>query len=255
MMLDSMRLRAMLLPLLVAGGASVPVASSHAPATPAPRVRITFQIGEKLIFNAKVNSLNAGKATISVEGIELVRGIPTFHTIFDIRGRVLFKRFANHYESWFDTTNLISLRASQKTDDIDKKYEFFPDKKIYIKNGDGIENASVSMPIDESSFIYYLRSLPLEVGKTYTVDRYYHAEKNPIVVTVLRKERISVPAGEFDAIVLKPVIKSNGLFSVKSNAEVWLALDSAHTLLKLKSGLPLGTLYLELKEIERPTTP
>jgi hypothetical protein len=111
------------------------------------------------------------------------------------------------------------------------------------------------MPLDECSFLFYLRALPLEIGKTYTVDRYYHADKNPIVVTVLRKEHISVPAGEFDAIVLKPVIKSNGLFSVKSDAEVWLASDASHTLLKLKSKLSLGTLYLELKDIERPTLP
>src|SRR5207249_4602220 len=139
--------------------------------------------------------------------------------------------------------------------DVDKKYEFYPEKKMYIRNADGIENPSVSMPIDETSFLYYLRSLPLVVGKTYTVDRYYHADKNPIVVTVLRRERISVPAGDFDAIVLKPVIQSNGLFSAKGDAEVWLASDSSHSLLRLKSKLALGTLYLELKEIERPTHP
>jgi hypothetical protein len=248
--------RALLFPFLILGGAAVPARVSRpAIASTGLPSHLPFEVGERLTYNAKVSSLNAGKATISVEGIESVRGIPTFHTIFDIHGRVLFKRFDNHYESWFDTTNMVSLRASQKTDDVDKKYEFFPERKIYIKNGDGIENPSVSMPIDESSFIYYLRSLPLEVGKTYTVDRYYHADKNPIVVTVLRREHIKVPAGEFDAIVLKPVIKSNGLFSVKSDAEVWLAADPSHTLLKLKSGLPLGTLYLELKQIERPTSP
>lgn len=253
MQFELSRTRAVLLPLVMLAGTSVPFARPATP--PAPPTKIPFQVGERLTYTAKVNSFNAGKASISVEGIEMVRGIPTFHTIFDVRGRVLFKKFANHYESWFDTTNIVSLRHSQKTDDVDKKYEFYPDKKMYIKNGDGIQNPSVSMPLDECSFLYYLRSLPLEVGKTYTVDRYYHADKNPIVVTVLRKEHIKVPAGEFDAVVLKPVIKSNGLFSEKSDAEVWLADDASHTLLRLKSGLPLGTLYLELKEIERPTSP
>ncbi|MEO5568817.1 MAG: DUF3108 domain-containing protein, partial [Gemmatimonadaceae bacterium] len=124
--------------------------------------------------------------------------------------------------------------------------------KMYIKNGDGIENPSVSMPIDECSFLFYLRSIHLEVGKTYTVDRYYHAAKNPIMITVLRREKVKVPAGEFDAFVLKPVIKSRGLFSENSDAEVWLANDRAHTLVKLRSRLPLGTLYLELKKIEQP---
>jgi hypothetical protein len=253
MLIDSTRLRALALPLLVLGGALLPTRDLSPAVAGEPDLKIPFQVGEKLTYNAKVNALNAGKATISVDALEMVRGIPTYHTTFDVRGRVLFKKFANHYESWFDTTNLVSLRHSQKTDDVDKKYEFHPDKKMYIKNGDGIENPSVSMPLDECSFLFYLRSVPLEVGKTYTVDRYYYAEKNPIVVTVLRKERIKVPAGEFEAFVLKPVVKSNGLFSVKSDAEVWLADDKFHTLLKLRSKLPLGTLYLELKDIERPT--
>lgn len=222
-------------------------------AAPTPQQdRTPFHVGERLTYDAKVNSIKAGNATISIEKLEHVRGVPTFHTIFDLRGRVLFKKFANHYESWFDTTNLVTLRGLTKTDEVEKAYEFYPDRKVYIKNNDGIENASVSMPIDESSFIYYMRSLPMEVGKTYTVDRYYRAAVNPITVTVLRRERIKVPAGEFDAFVLKPVIKSNGLFSVKSDAEVWIGTDRARTLLKLRSKLPLGTLYLELRTIEQP---
>ena len=214
--------------------------------------RLPFQVGERLTYDAKVNSIHAGKAYLSVEGLETVRGVGTFHAVFDVKGRILFKKFENHYESWFDTTSLVTMRHLQKTDEVDKHYEFYPDKQIYIKNNDGIQNPSVSMPLDEASFLFYLRTVPLEVGKTITVYRYYHAEKNPIVITVARRERIKVPAGEFDAFVLKPVIKSNGLFSVKGDAEVWLANDRAHTLLKLRSKLPLGTLYLELRSVELP---
>lgn len=243
MLINSTRFRALLFPIVVAAGAFM--------AQPAED-KTPFQVGEKFTYDAKINSIKAGSATISVDGFEMVRGVPTFHTTFDVRGRVLFKKFANHYESWFDTTNLVTMRHYQKTDDVDKKYEFYPAKQMYIKNGDGIENPSVSMPLDESSFLYFLRSVKLEVGKTYTVDRYYHAAKNPILITVLRREKIKVPAGEFDTFVLKPVIKSRGLFSETSDAEVWLADDRAHTLVKLRSRLPLGTLYLELKKIEQP---
>jgi hypothetical protein len=241
MLVRALRLTALALPILFAP--RTPSASSD---------RLPFQVGERLTYDAKVNSINAGKAYLSVEGLETVRGVGTLHTIFDVKGRVLFKKFANHYESWFDTTSLVTMRHIQKTDDVDKRYEFYPERKIYIKNNDGIENPSVSMPLDEASFLFYLRTVPLEVGKTITVERYYHAAKNPIQITVVRRERVKVPAGEFDAYVLKPVIKSNGLFSVKSDAEVWLADDRAHTLLKLRSKLPLGTLYLELRTIEQP---
>ena len=239
MLFRALRLSALTLPILFAYRTG-------------PSSRLPFQVGERLTYDAKVNSINAGKAYLSVEGMETIRGVGTFHTIFDIKGRVLFKKFANHYESWFDTTSLVTIRHVQKTDDVDKHYEFYPEKKIYIKNNDGIENPSVAMPLDEASFLFFLRTVPLEVGTTVTVDRYYHALKNPIQISVVRRERIKVPAGEFDAVVLKPVIKSNGLFSAKSDAEVWIADDRSHTVLKLRSRLPVGTLYLELRSIDQP---
>ena len=125
---------------------------------------------------------------------------------------------------------------------------------MYIKNGDGIENPSVSMPIDECSFIYYLRTLRSKWGKRTRLIGTITPTRIPLSSRCSGRGT-SVPAGEYDAIVLKPVIKSNGLFSEKGDAEVWLASDASHTLLRLKSKLPLGTLYLELKEIERPTSP
>jgi hypothetical protein len=234
-----LRLSALAVPMIVAS-------------RPAPPSRLPFQVGERMLYDAKVNAIRAGQASLSIEGLETVRGVGTFHAIFDVHGRILFKKFNNHYESWFDTTNLVSMRHLQQTDDLDKHYEFYPERKIYIKNGDGIENPSVAMPLDEASFLFYLRTIPLEIGRSMTVPRYYHAGKNPIQISVVRREMVKVPAGEFDAFVVKPVIKSNGLFSPRSDAEVWIANDRAHTILKLRSGLPVGTLYLELRSIELP---
>jgi hypothetical protein len=215
-------------------------------------LRVPFRVGEKLTYQAKVNFMNAGTATMTVEGIEHVRGRPTFHTIFNVKGRVLFFHVDDHYESWFDTTNLVSLRHIQHIDQTkykaDKTYDFYPERRVYVRNGE--EKASVAEPLDEGSFAYFMRSVPLEVGKTYEFHRYYNAERNPVIIKVDRKERVKVPAGEFDAFVLKPTIKSKGLFGENGEAEVWLADDSTRTLLKLKSKLPVGTLYLELKGVE-----
>lgn len=220
-----------------------------APDTP---IKVPFKVGEKLTYQAKVNFMNAGTATMSVEGIETIRDRPTYHTIFSVKGRVLFFHVDDHYESWFDTTSLVSLHHVQHIDEsnnkIDKVYDFYPERRIYVRNGQ--ENPSVEMPLDEGSFIYFMRSVPLEVGKTYEFNRYYQPAKNPVIIRVDRRERVSVPAGDFDAIVLKPVIKSKGLFGENGQAEVWFSADSNRTLLKLKSKLPVGTLYLELKQAD-----
>lgn len=211
-----------------------------------------FHVGERFTYAAKVNFLNAGSATMSVEDVETVRGHPTYHTIFDVRGHVLFFHVNDHYESWFDTTSLISLHQTQSIDEgsqkVDRTYDFYPDRRVYVRNG--VENPSVADPLDEGSFIYFLRSLNLEVGKTYSFNRYYHLDRNPVVIHVERKEHISVPAGEYDAIVVQPIIKSRGLFSENGQAEVWLSDDSTHTVVQLKSKLSFGTLYLQLKQAD-----
>lgn len=213
---------------------------------------VPFKPGEKLSYAAKVNFLSAGSASMSVEGIETIRGRPTYHTVFNVKGRVLFFHVDDHYESWFDTTTLVSLHHVQHIDEtghkLDKTYDFYPDRRVYVRNGE--EKPSVEKPLDEGSFIYFMRSVPLEVGKTYSFNRYYQPDKNPVIIKVDRRERVKVPAGEFDAIVLKPIIKSKGLFGENGQAEVWLSADSSRTLLRLKSKLPVGTLYLELKQAE-----
>src|SRR5262245_57801882 len=216
---------------------SSPAAPHVRPAEVEGPFRVPFKVGEKLTYAAKVNFLSAGTATMSVEGIETIRDRPTYHTIFNVKGRVLFFHVDDHYESWFDTTSLVSLHHIQHIDEtknkIDKVYDFYPERRVYVRNGE--EKPSVENPLDEGSFIYFMRSVPLEVGKTYSFDRYYQPDKNPVIIKVDRRERVKVPAGEFDAIVLKPIIKSKGLFGENGQAEVWFSADSMRTLLRLKS--------------------
>lgn len=231
---------------------SQPEPPTHPVQETAGPLKVPFKVGEKLTYAAKVNFLSAGTATMSVEGIEMIRDRPTYHTIFNVKGRVLFFHVDDHYESWFDTTTLVSLHHIQHIDEtkykVDKTYDFYPERRVYVRNGE--EKPSVEKPLDEGSFIYFMRSVPLEVGKTYSFDRYYQPEKNPVIIKVDRRERVKVPAGEFDAYVLKPIIKSKGLFGENGQAEVWFSADSTRTLLRLKSKLPIGTLYLELKQAE-----
>lgn len=240
----------------VAVAAAVAVVAAH-PAHPArqPRAsRMPFSVGEKLTYSANINFLRVGAATMTVEGIEPIRGHITYHTVFRVKGRMLFFKVDDHYESWFDTTSLSSLRYQQNIDEgsyeADRTYEFFPDRQTYLETGKP-EQPSVPDPLDDGSFIYFVRSLPLDVGQTYEFNRYFVPGKNPVRLTVLRKEHVKVAAGEFDAIVVQPEIKAGGIFSDKARAEIWFADDSTRMMLRMRSGLPFGTLFLELKKIER----
>jgi hypothetical protein len=116
------------------------------------------------------------------------------------------------------------------------------------------ETPTVAAPLDEASFLFFLRSIPLEVGVTYEFARYFRPDKNPVRVVVVRKERVKVPAGEFNAIVVRPMIKTSGIFGEGGRAEVWFTDDSTRTLVQLKSSLKFGSLNLYLRN-RRPGTP
>jgi hypothetical protein len=213
-----------------------------------------FSVGEKLTYNAKVNFLHVGTGTMSVVGLDTVRGHTTYHTKFDVHGRMLFYSVNDHYESWFDTTTMASLRYKQDIDEgsyeRERTYEMYPERQAFSENGKP-EEPGVSLPLDDGSFIYFVRTLTLDLGGSYEFNRYFKPDRNPVRLTVLRKERIKVPAGEFDAIVVRPAIKTKGIFSESGNAEIWFSDDSLRLMLRMKSGLPFGTLQLELKDIDR----
>jgi len=167
---------------------------------------------------------------------------------------MLFYSVNDHYESWFDTTTMASLRYRQNIDEgsyeRERTFEIYPERQTFSENGKP-EEPGVSLPLDDGSFIYFVRTLSLDLGQTFEFNRYFRPDRNPVRLEVLRKERIKVPAGEFDAIVVRPAIKSKGIFSGDSKAEIWFSDDSLRLMLRMKSGLPFGTLQLELRDINR----
>lgn len=183
-------------------------------------------------------------------GTDTIRGHTAWRAVFTISGGTFFFRVRDSTVSWFDTTTLSSLRFVQHIREgryhADRDYQIYPERGTYTRVDEPAEVKSVREPLDDASFLYFLRSVPLEVGRTYHFDRYFQPEGNPIVIRVVRRERITVPAGTFNAIVVQPQFRTAGIFSQKGHAEVWLADDSTHIMLMLKSGLSFGSLNLYL---------
>jgi hypothetical protein len=216
--------------------------------------RRPFAIGEKLHYSVRVGRLGRGSAVMELRKSDLVRGQAVYHSTFKIDGSLLWFKVDDLYESWFDPNTLVSLRYHQDIDqgpyDRNRTYEIYADRGVYT-GPDGVEVPTVSAPLDDGAFLYFLRTIPLEVGKTYSFNRYFKPDRNPVTVTVLRRERIKVPAGEFEAIVLQPKIKAKGIFAENANAEVWIADDDTRMMLQMKTKLPFGAVTFQLRSVEK----
>ena len=238
--------------------AQAPTVEQQALAQPSTAAKarraIPYSAGERLAYDVKFGSIDVGDAVMEVLGLENVRGREALHIRFNVKGGTFLYKVNDRYESWIDTVNLISLRHWQQIDEgsyeRQRKYEIMPEIGVYKEN-DKPNQPTVAEPLDDGSFFFFLRTIPLEVGKTYSFDRYFKPDRNPVTVTVVRRERVKVPAGTFEAIVLHPTIKAKGVFGEGGQAEIWLADDSSRIMLQMKSKLKIGSLNLYLKQIRR----
>jgi hypothetical protein len=210
-----------------------------------------FKIGERLTYSVKVGPLGHGSAVAEISNVDTIRGTIVYHSVFKVDGSLLFFGVNDLYESWFDPNTFTSLRYHQDIDqgsyERNRTYEIYPERGIYT-DATKAELKTVERPLDDGAFLYFLRSIPLEVGKTYTFNRYFKPDRNPVRVTVVRRERVKVPAGEFNAWVLQPRIKAKGIFAEGANAEVWLQDDDSRAMLQMRTRLAFGSVLFQLKE-------
>jgi hypothetical protein len=232
--------------------------STQVPTTEPAAAPVTpFGVGEKLVYDVRFGPLRVGEGTMEVLEMEKVRGRDAWHTRFRVRGGVPFYHVDDVYESWIDSVAFNSVRFVQDQDEggrqREKRYEIFPERAMY-REGDKSEQQSVENPLDDGAFLYFVRTVPLDVGQRYEFPRYFKPDRNPVVVKVVKRDTINVPAGKFAAIVIQPIIKSKGIFSEAGEAQIWLSDDDRRIMLQLKSKTKVGSLNLFLKSLRPAKT-
>jgi hypothetical protein len=234
---------------LLASGADLAAQTGSDPRD-GTRAPVPFGVGERLDYEARLSGIRVGAGFMEVAKMDSIRGREAWHTSFGIRGGLAFFRVNDRYESWFDTRSLASLRYHQQIDEgsyeRQSQFEIYPERRVFV-DAKGVEQPTVEDPLDDGSFLYFLRTIPLEVGKEYTFERYFRVDRNPVRIRVLRRERVTVPAGTFDAVVVQPIIKTKGIFSENGRAEVWLSDDEHRIMLQMKSRFSRFSLNLFLK--------
>lgn len=227
------------------------VAAPPAPPAAVARQRapVPFGDGERADYNVKVGFMGVGRASTEVFRLDTIRGRETWHILFQVRGGIPGFRVDDKMESWMDTGTLASLRFRQDMNEgshqRERLFEIFPDS-VYREDEKEPE-PTVTLPLDDGSFLFFIRTIPLEVGKEYSFDRYFRPDRNPVRIQVLRKERIKVPAGTFETVVIRPIIKARGIFSEGGRAEVWLTDDDRRLMVQMKSHMKVVSLSLFLR--------
>jgi hypothetical protein len=223
----------------------------------APPREKPFGVGERAQYQVRLGAVSVGSGAIEVLGLQTISGRPTYHARMTLSGGVPLARVNDRFESWIDTVGLYSRRFHQNQHEVryrrNRTYDFNPEERTWRRDNGETGALPTDRPLDDLSFLFYARTLPLEVGATYTLRQYFKESGNPVTLRVLRRDTVRVPAGTFRTIVVRPVIRSRGLFGEDGQAEVHFSDDDRRILVLIRSRVSrIGSLSLYLRSYQPP---
>jgi hypothetical protein len=210
-----------------------------------------FSVPERLEFDLRWLGIKAGTAEMRIEGegesgfliSSVARSadwVSVFYPVEDI--------IESHLEKGLPVRYHMRLREGRKRKDREVIFRRAEGKALFT---DHLEKKEKEYDIPEGvhdplSAFFRTREEDLSVGEpvfmpVFDSKRVWNSE-----VRVLRKERVTVPAGTFDTIVIKPLLKTEGIFSGKKDILIWLTDDERRVPVKVKSKVKVGSVVAEL---------
>lgn len=228
-----------------------------------------FRVGEKMTFEVSYFGVVAGEMTMKVLPYVYANGKKSYHFAASGKTVSVFEMFYavdDWLETFVDFERMVPMSYAlhvKESKQLRETRSFFNwqtlkgsfwDKRITKE--DGVEEKKFEWDILEYSqnvfsAPFYLRVFKLELGKKL-VYRLAHEKENILVTTeVLRREKLSTAAGEFNSIVLQPHIEIGGVFKPIGDIFLWVSDDDRKFILRIESKIKIGKIVAEIKSLER----
>ena len=216
---------------------------------------VPWKIGEYFQFSIDWNGLNGGNSLMQVQNLTRVDGRRAYRIVMKAESNSFVSKFykvRDRAESFIDAESLYTrrfvkrLREGGYEKDIDVRFDQEARKARYT---DG-ETFDVAPGVhDVLSAFYYVRTVPLPTGASLTIPTHDNKKSYERLVKVHRREKVEVPAGKFDCVVVEPILKSEGVFKSKGSILVWLTDDARRIPVLVKSKIPIGSISVSLTEM------
>ncbi len=240
--------------ILLPASITAEVQSAIAPSFPVAGLRQ----GETLTYNVSwSNIFTAGIVVLKVENETLPEGRSALS--FVVTGHstgVVDKLYHVHdiARSIFDPLIAQSLSYNLK-ENYGKKQRrhelaFDPENRIVISklNDDAPETIPVPENVlDPLSALYVIRMMEnATIGKSMVISVFENGKNWSVEIQVLGKEKVTTPAGKFNAIKLRTYPRYQGVFMNKGVVFLWISDDEEKIPILIKSSLKVGSFVLTL---------
>ena len=225
----------------------------------APAPRLPFPVGEVLDYRVNVAlGGNIGHGQMRVEGPVLERGVPTWRLVSEMKARRAFVRATDRTTSWLDPARLTAVRFEKRErhplSQSDALVEMDLAAGTWRDDRGETQALGSPLPLDELSFLYFLRTIPLDRESAHQFNRHFDVTRNPTLVTVGAEEVVETSAGVFSTRVVIMHVRDpkhyKGVGLIKLNIE----LSPCRIPVRIVSRMPIvGTTTLTLVSRSGPT--
>ncbi|HEX7981330.1 MAG TPA: DUF3108 domain-containing protein [Gemmatimonadaceae bacterium] len=224
--------------------------TAFAPVATAQESPLPFAVGERLEYVGKVRGIS-GKGSMWIDGPVLVRGVSTYELHFDFTARVGPMSVTQRTVSWLDPERMAVMRFAKHERRLlarhEEDVELFPTERRWrAKDGESGESPT-DAPLDELSFIYFIRTLPLGADSTFSFSRHFDAQRSPTTVRVLGHELITTFAGPVPTTVVEMRVRDPEHYRGEGTIRFSISDDPCRIPLRIESTIPdAGTVVLTL---------
>ena len=194
---------------------------------------------------------------MEVASIEEVDGHPCYQIVSEARSTPtvdMFYKVRDRIVSWRDAEGGFSRLYTKKLREgswrANKRVEYKPEQDLALLfdfKKDRLDSLELKGHVqDVLSAFYHVRGMELKVGKSVWLDVHDINKRYDLEVEVLRKERIDVPAGEFDCFVVEPKLMSSGIFRREGKMQIWISDDEYRLPVIMRSKLYFGSVWAKL---------
>ncbi|HEV7766813.1 MAG TPA: DUF3108 domain-containing protein [Thermoanaerobaculia bacterium] len=166
-------------------------------------------------------------------------------------GLARFVKIRDQIETIVARDDFSTLRYTKRLDERGDKMEEVTtiEDGIATRKRKKIRKIPVKRPIyDPISVIYYFRTLELAPGKTYELDLISDGKLYTVHGRVIRREKVTTPAGTFDALLVEPQMASAGV-QREERLFIWYTDDERHLPVRIRTEVKFGSVTATLKSV------
>jgi hypothetical protein len=197
-----------------------------------------------------------------IEGPADIRGRSAWLLRFDFKAGFGPFGGSDRSSSWIDAERMTALRYEKKERRVlsgrDEMIELFPDERRWTSSSGDSGTSISNLPLDELSFIYFIRTLPLVQDAEYTFERHFDAARNPTVVKVVGRESVVTRVGTFSTLKIEMVVHDSRNYEDVGVIRFNFTDDERRIPVRIESVMPIvgaATLTLEAMTLPALTPP